>query len=425
MDRIEDNSVHCVITSPPYYSKRKYKGEQELTWRDGTTASLGLESTVESFIAHLIEVFHEVKRVLRPDGTLFVNLGDSYAGSGSPGGDYKDNEGDDYLRPYNRNGNGIKPLDRMGVPERFALAMQQDGWYWRSTIIWHKPSCMPASFKGWRWEKHKVKIENSKRDGGKGADCNNEGDSRHNPESAAKYQDCPGCPKCSPNNGLILRQGNWRPTDDFEYIYMFSKDVPYYCDSEAVKSKYTESSIDRVDNSYVTTSCDERQVGFKRQLSSGANLRSVWKIASRPCGYEHYAAFPLELPMQIIKFATPEYGCCKECGKPYARIIEPSEEYKHYLGKSYTTHKDDLETGKTDHPDDFKAVNADYRTLGWKKTCTCLTDEISPAVVLDPFGGTGTTIQAAGNLGRIGIMYELSEQYCKFARDRVKQQVLV
>ena len=221
----------------------------------------------------------------------------------------------------------------------------------------------------------------------------------------SEWQDCPGCPKCEPNGGYVLRKGNWRPTTDYEYIYQLAKSVPYYSDREAVKTGYAPSSIKRADGSLVTTSCPERQVGFKRKLGTGANLRSVWQFSTQSCGYQHYAAFPLELPLRCIQAGTSEFGVCAECGAPYARVIKPSEAYAKYLGKSYTKHEDDIGKGLSDHPEGFKSVNSEYQTLGWRKTCECDKDQVVPATVLDPFAGTGTTLEAAGKSGRRSLGY--------------------
>ena len=132
-----DDTVHTVCTSPPYFGLRDY----------GTgSAQIGLEDTVEEYIDSLVSVFQEVKRVLRSDGTLWINLGDSYNGSGGSGGDY--NEGGlraGQAKYKGRKLKGLKPKDLIGVPWRVALALQADGWYLRNEIIWSKSNPMPES----------------------------------------------------------------------------------------------------------------------------------------------------------------------------------------------------------------------------------------------------------------------------------------
>ena len=139
---LADSSVQCVVTSPPYWGLRDY----------GVEGQLGLEATPDAFVANMVAVFAEVRRVLRDDGTCFMNLGDSYAhngacGGGSPDGPRKPRETDKakqeqmiYKVP-----DGLKPKDLIGIPWRTALALQADGWYLRSDIIWAKPNPMPES----------------------------------------------------------------------------------------------------------------------------------------------------------------------------------------------------------------------------------------------------------------------------------------
>jgi DNA modification methylase len=129
-----DQFVQCCVTSPPYYNVRDYKVEGQI----------GLEETVEEFIEKLVAVFHEVYRVLKDDGIIWVNMGDSYCGSGGPGGDFKNGKGGDtYGRRYNRKGQDLKSKDLIGVPWMLAFALRKDGWYLRQELIWHKKSSMP------------------------------------------------------------------------------------------------------------------------------------------------------------------------------------------------------------------------------------------------------------------------------------------
>ena len=149
--RLQDNSVHCVVTSPPYWGLRDY----------GVAGQLGLESTPSEFIGKMVQVFREVRRVLRPDGTCWVNMGDSYANSGACGGGspldnrtYGSGGGTPAGRKTDtiaqrkigsRVGFGLKPKDLCGIPWRLAIALQEDGWWLRQDIIWAKPNPMPES----------------------------------------------------------------------------------------------------------------------------------------------------------------------------------------------------------------------------------------------------------------------------------------
>lgn len=134
---LPDNSVQCCVTSPPYWSLRDYQ----------IPGQIGLEPTVDQFLNRLVEVFAEVKRVLREDGVLWLNIGDSYT-SGDRG--YRASDKKNPVRAMSfrpETPEGLKPKDLIGIPWRLALALQRDGWYLRSDIVWHKPNCMPESVK--------------------------------------------------------------------------------------------------------------------------------------------------------------------------------------------------------------------------------------------------------------------------------------
>tara|TARA_Y100000401_G_scaffold30444_1_gene22229 strand:- start:4070 stop:4912 length:843 start_codon:yes stop_codon:yes gene_type:complete len=141
LKKLDDKSVNTCITSPPYWGLRDYNGEDK---------QLGMEDTPEEFISNLVDVFREVKRVLRDDGTVWLNLGDTYCGTGHKGNytDPKHKEGRNGQKiALNNKIDGLKSKDLVGIPWRVALALQQEGWYLRQDIIWHKPNTMPESVK--------------------------------------------------------------------------------------------------------------------------------------------------------------------------------------------------------------------------------------------------------------------------------------
>tara|TARA_B100000131_G_scaffold180694_1_gene174379 strand:+ start:221 stop:1063 length:843 start_codon:yes stop_codon:yes gene_type:complete len=140
LKRLADQSINTCITSPPYWGLRNYQEDKQL----------GMEDTPEEFISNLVDVFREVKRVLRDDGTVWLNLGDTYCGTGHKGNytDPKHKEGRNGQKiALNNKIDGLKSKDLVGIPWRVALALQQDGWYLRQDIIWHKPNTMPESVK--------------------------------------------------------------------------------------------------------------------------------------------------------------------------------------------------------------------------------------------------------------------------------------
>jgi len=249
MPELADNSVHCVVTSPPYWGLRKYKGKQVL---EGWGCAFGMEKSPGEYVEHTVEILQEIRRVLRKDGVVFWNIGDSYAsGKGScfnPGGGtsslgkVRKEAG---AHPLNRgniselHASGLKPKNLCLIPFRVALAAQSDGWWVRSVIIWHKPNPMPESVNGWRWEKHRVKVGNKGR--GKERWRQETGQQDHNKDGSlkqdAEWVDCQGCEKCLPNDGYVLLKGSWRPTNSYEHILMLTKSANYYCDADAGREK--------------------------------------------------------------------------------------------------------------------------------------------------------------------------------------------
>ncbi len=385
-------SAQMVVTSPPYWGLRKYEGEQDIKERG---CSYGLEPTPELYVQHTVEILREIKRVLRKDGVVFWNIGDSYYGSwqnysgGSRGagkqrpivkGSHAQNpvwEGMEGSRPPGTQKHGcLKPKDLCLIPFRVAIAAQEDGWWVRSDIIWSKPNPMPESVTD-------------------------------------------------------------RPTNSHEYILMFTKSAKYYWDADAVREPHQEASIKR-DKAGFKAAFKGRHTmpGENRPHSTdhngfnnlaGRNIRSVWSFPTQPYPEAHFAVFPEKLPETCIKASTPEVGCCSNCGSPWERILE----------KGLTAH--DGETA-TIIPQSAKGgrlallrqaarerggeyVN-ETKTIGWQPTCKCNADKV-PSIVLDPFAGAGTSLWVAKKLNRQAIGYEISEEYCKLTVDRIRQQVLL
>ncbi len=255
---LPDQSVQTCVTSPPYFGLRDY----------GHDGQIGLEQTPEAFVSELVAVFREVRRVLRDDGTLWLNLGDSY-GQGKQ------------LR---------------GIPWRVAFALQADGWYLRSDIIWHKPNPMPESVTD-------------------------------------------------------------RPTKSHEYLFLLAKSERYYYDADAIREPHAEVSINRVRRPFhLSEHVEGRAVNtpedgdMSRFLHpNGRNRRSVWTVPTSPFKGAHFATFPPDLIEPCIKAGS-------------------------------------------------KAGD----------------------VVLDPFGGAGTTGLVSDRLGRDAILCELNPRYAELAADRLR-----
>ena len=469
------------------------------------------------YVCHIRTVAAALWRVLRDDGVFFLNIGDSYAGSGGAHAERHANPGlsnswkrdgvphwGDLGQPGNYLAQpGLKPLDKVGIPERVALALQADGWYWRSDIVWSKLNPMPASVSGPRWEQHRVKkgSKPAKQDGHPGSDSLPEG--RH-ALGTAVWADCPGCPKCAPHNGLVLQWGNWRPTVAHEYVYMFTKSERYYCDQEAVRQEQQPVSLSRRDRAdyrekagwehaylgnpplrlkrqSLPTRDREQHKNFSERWAdnpvlAGANLRDVWELPTESfdwqlclacgivytgaqfrrlpsvtiqrseagdedtvtktqkrcrCGesdawHSHFAAFQEALVQRCIQAGTSEHGVCRECGAPWARVLErprlPDDLRNRGEETKMSFHSQQLGGGQRlqdwydEHPP---------HTLSWLPTCSCNAGGAVPATVLDPFVGSGTACLAARALGRYSIGIDASEPYLQMAVRRLPQLALV
>ena len=236
---IEDNTIQCVVTSPPYWGLRDY----------GEDNQLGLEETPEEYVENMVKVFREVRRALKDDGTLWLNLGDSYAGNCSRASNNgRAGYGNKREGTYIKSGKNIKPKDLVGIPWRVAFALQQDGWYLRQDIIWHKPNPMPESVTD-------------------------------------------------------------RCTKSHEYIFLLTKSANYYYDAESIKEKtltYDNTNRDRDTTRLNNTPGRTRMAGLKTNNYEKRNKRSVWKINTQPYKEAHFAVFPEKLPELCIKAGSKE-----------------------------------------------------------------------------------------------------------------------
>ena len=359
LQKMDDQSVNTCITSPPYWGLRDYNGEEE---------QLGLEDTPELFVDNLVKVFREVKRVLKDDGTVWLNLGDTYsshkdckstAQSLAKGTQAEVAHVIDKGRSVSRNTKklkqaGLKNKDLIGIPWRVALALQADGWYLRQDIIWHKPNPMPESVKD-------------------------------------------------------------RCTKSHEYIFLLSKNVKYYFDYEAIKE-------DAVGNSPNNKKPHKHQgQPFSRtkenlvniQAVEKRNKRSVWTVTTKPFKGAHFATFPMDLIEPCVLAGCPE-KICFSCSKPYERVMQKPKPLKVKRGRRAGT--DDRLIGGV--LDKYNKENPPI-DLGLQKQCDCNTNETKAGTVLDPFGGSGTTAIVANKHNRNAVMCELNKEYVGIAKERI------
>ena len=320
---------------------------------------IGLELTFDEHLANLVEVFREVRRVLRKDGTCWINYGDGFSrgdgrgGSGS-GDKQASNAGSATVQPRAF----LKPKDLMMMPARVAMALQADGWWLRSEIIYHKKNPMPESVTD-------------------------------------------------------------RPTSAHEKLYLLTKSGQYFYDAEAVRVAQSVESIARRERArYGKPEVPPGQgdhTGLDRSAEGGANLRNVWSIPTFSYSEAHFATFPPALVEPCIKAGTSAHGVCGECGAPWVRETKTTHENP---GNRRTNGDRSLSQR---HETAGFAVRKEKRveTLGWSPSCDHDAPTV-PAICLDPFAGSGTVGLVADRLQRDAILIEISPDYAAMARRRIE-----
>jgi len=369
LGQMPEESVHCCVTSPPYWGLRDY-GLPPIVWPDGWRGSLGLEPTPELYVEHLVQVFREVRRVLMQDGTVWLNIGDSYNAhpnqrktNGKAGPKQSTNNGS--VGTPSRYVDNLKPKDLVMIPFRLALALQADGWWVRQVVIWHKTNPMPESVTD-------------------------------------------------------------RPTTAHEYVLLLSKSARYFYDAEAVREESQEwngraGTFARdglvADHIIPNQSAAEHRNDRTDRVPPGRNKRSVWSISTTPFSQAHFATFPPKLVEPCIQAGTSEKGCCPECGAPWERVVDVTS----YPAKGRELRPNNVPGQGYAQQSGNYWTPPDIKEIGWQPTCTCETSDPVPCTVLDPFFGAGTTGMVADRLGRDCIGIELNADYVQMARDRIME----
>jgi len=441
LPKLPAESINCVTCSPPYWGLRDY-GIEPVIWdgdkdckhewgnknitlkhKSGETnpgkeswfkdkgasddkgncfcikcgawrGSLGLEPNFELYMKHLCDIFDEIKRVLRKDGTCWINLGDSYGGSGNASGHTKDTKNLGYktseMGATKGHTLGLTPKSLCLIPQRFAIEMVNRGWILRNTIIWHKPNCMPSSAKD-------------------------------------------------------------RFTVDFEYIYFFVKSKRYFFEQQF--EEYAPDTLPRMERGvnvnkwtfgadgqtphnlsqprlnkkrgYKTKQMDQethRQQHHGKDINYGKygrNKRCVWKIPTKSFKEAHFATFPVTLIEPIIKAGCPEF-VCKKCGRARVKIYE-----KHKMPEWDKTHKNNAiyKLGKTSaleiggpRYNKWKEENPDKFT-GYTD-CGCNAG-FEGGIVLDPFMGAGASALVALKQRKRFVGIEIKQEYIDMANKRI------
>jgi len=377
---IVDGTIQCCVTSPPYWGLRSYLSKDH----PDKHREIGQEKTPELYVETMVQVFREVKRCLHDSGTLWLNLGDSYASdikghnNNGEGGStltsgsrphvraaYNDGRGRTGIRVQH----GLKPKDLCMIPWRAALALQQDGWWLRSVIVWHKKSCMPESVTD-------------------------------------------------------------RPTNSWEPIFLLAKSARYFYDAEAVKEQVAECSIERAKYSFDAskernnTARGGAETFTASQLvpeSGLRNQRNLWSLGPEPYSEAHFATFPTEIPRRAILAGTSAKGCCPKCYAPWERVVErvvKSTNYKQRKDAAVDVSGDPMYRNGSHNSGLAQNADTETHTVGWQPGCDCDAGDPIPCTVLDPFAGSGTVGQVALELGRDAILIELNPGYLPLIEKR-------
>jgi len=446
---------------------------------------IGLELTPQDYVSRLVEVFRELRHTLRDDGTVWLNLGDSYHNYRSDGGQAKQTVSKTRqdlpdVSPHRANRvDGLKQKDLMGIPWRVAFALQEDGWYLRQDIIWHKPNPMPESVQDRCTKAHEyiflltksphyyydylsIQEEATYKDVMRGGSTNRYeqnnfgGDNKmydtRNKRSVwnTKYKDDEeerthrqGMSKTR-GEKLISTRPNIPSQEDFVKFMRSKTSVKTLSESTSIerttiehwfrsdKSGFSYPSRDDWikisdlinDRSPEYDDINERmtyeEFHFDEVVTTDKkNKRSVWTVNTKPFKDAHFAVFPTDLIEPCIKAGCPERAC-DECGKPYERDVERIRVPRSELPKDDVRYRPNNYNGSyTDINGKGDAGYVKTNDLGFKKMCNCKTDKSVSGHVLDPFGGSGTTGLVADRLNRNATIIELNKDYIQIAEDRL------
>jgi DNA modification methylase len=409
LPEIQAGSIDCAVTSPPYWMLRSYLPKDHPL----KPLELGQEPTPQEYVANAVRWCGLVRDCLADHGTLWLNVGDSYthdSRGGATGGKHLAWHGDPQASPgRSQQPLGPPPGNLALIPQRLAIALQDDDWLVRSVIVWHKPACMPCSVTGWQWRRCRVKTKPQPK-GTQDSVANGGPRSRDMSNGkyigAAEYSDCPGCKKCEKTDGYVLRRGSWRPTSSWEPVLMLAKTAGYFCDGDAVKTPPAPATVSRDQHTRVLDDPDEQfAVAHDHEtVCDGANLRDVWTIPFEPLKEAHYAAFPSELVYRCLKAGTSQEGYCDRCGAPFVRVVEHTNSVIERSGWGEGA-------GNRTAPSGTQVERARTRPHARRAACPCPPPRPRPGRVLDPFCGSGRTGLVARRLGLDFVGVELNPDY--------------
>lgn len=551
---LADQSVHCAVFSPPYYALRDYgtanwqggdpkcdhkKGKPEHRSRNKSTINysesqehnleswgdrchkcgavridqqIGLEASPEAYVQAMVEVMREVWRVLRDDGTVWLNISDSYWGGKGASAQAWSTEHQNRktlekkqhqitskgeMRPTDGKHPTIKTGDLIGIPWMLAFALRADGWYLRAENIWSKTNPMPESIgnrptrsheqiflltksmKPYKWvhqntgevvfKKPKpdyrwIRLDNDR-------EIIPETDISHNGESDWKrfnlwdgrsyfydqdaireplqmssvkrisepnFDNQTGGAKDPRNGGegsrhRSARQGlvGLKKKHMKNHEYDGQKPNIVYINRANGNGELESNPAGRNKWTVWEVAEDEYLQFLQWKESHRRDKRDVWTFSTQPYSGSHFATYPVDLVIPCIKAGTSEMGCCPKCGAQWERVVEHSVVSRDDAARTFIVDARDKNADKNDqgsnrakdgHKPGYVSSN---KTLGWQASCNCNAGDPVPCIVFDPFVGSGTTLQAARQLGRSGVGLDLSLKYLQEeARERLKLTAL-
>lgn len=453
-----DESIHCAVTSPPFWGLRSYLASND----PAKGEEIGSETSVDEWVAKLVVVFRELRRVLRSDGVFWLECGDSYA-SGETGRRDNGRMADDpetwkdamvgqaprkerrYRRP-----DGLKPKDLVLQPFLLAMALRADGWWLRGRYPWIKRNAMPESVRDRFTTAHSDVFQFTK-----AARYFFDADAVREPAEWARWGD----QTTTKYEGTDTATGWMRPRTKSDLQAHRGRGYagrlePYTAAPAPPQEEGLYVNPGNRSGNGPRGRTDERR-GFDERLElvAGKNHRSYIDIPTVPnglaicetcgaywergapvehCGQPvtaHYAAFPPALAELCILSSTSEHGVCAKCGAPWSRIAEYDlTEGAHGIHATTPARADGVDEGSRSQRfsrDGFVGgQSTTVTTHGWEPACTCGAETI-PAVVLDPFAGSGTSLLRARELGRRSVGIELRRAYCEITARRLAQQSLL
>jgi len=486
---IPDNYVDCMISSPPYWGLRDYgtgkwvggsnpdcqhesirrktrkerggltelqEGNEggfgdESKWTDDVCPQCGAkyedpqwgsEMRFEDYLAKMRKLMDEIKRILKPTGTAWVNLGDSYSTQSGGMRDMAQGKRNDYGKiNYEKNKDyanslrvtqpktHLKSKTRVGIPERFYIQCIDDGWIARNHIIWAKANAMPTSVKDRfqnKWESVFFFAKKTKYWFNLDAVREKPLSEGYRPfnrriRDAKKLEqmDLTGAmihARASPKE--IEEYGNHQP--EGRSHFGTGKDIKANMEKARYKDIGSQGQAISLKERMATKRIDE---GLEHDSClndpKGKNPGDIFNINPRPFIEAHFATFPPELPEKIIRCAVPE-KVCKFCGVPVENIMEPTEDYKKLLGIGWHDHEHDGTQGMHQKMEKY-SVTASYEKVG-EKHCDCNAG-FEPGIVFDPFMGSGTVARVALDNNRRWLGIEINPEYVKIIRNRLEAKL--